>query len=130
MALKTPKEYVDSLRKLKLNLYLLGERVDNWVDNPIIRPSLNAIAVTYKLALEPESADLAATTSIFNKQKINRFNSTFMNVEDLVKKVKMQREMGQRTACCFQRCVGMDAISATYEIDQKYGTDYHKRFRA
>ena len=133
MALRTPKEYVDSLRKLKLNLYLLGEKVDNWVDNPIIRPSLNAIAVTYKLALEPESEDLAATTSIFNKQKINRFNSTFMNVEDLVKKVKMQREMGQRTACCFQRCVGMDAINATfsttYEIDQKYGTEYHKRFR-
>jgi len=133
MALKTAKEYIDSLRKLKLNLYLLGEKVDNWVDNPIIRPSLNAIAVTYKLAQEPESEDLAATTSILTGQKINRFNSTFMSAEDLVRKVKMQREMGQRTACCFQRCVGMDAINAsfstTFEIDKKHGTEYHKRFR-
>lgn len=133
MALKTPKEYMDSLRKLNLNLYLLGEKVNNWVDNPIIRPSLNAIAMTYKLAMEPESNDLATTRSVVTGDKINRFNSTFMSVDDLVKKVKMQREMGQRTACCFQRCVGMDAINAsystTYEIDQKYGTEYHRRFK-
>jgi len=48
--LKTAREYVDSLRKLNLNLYLLGEKVDNWVDNPIIRPSFNAVAMTYKVA--------------------------------------------------------------------------------
>ena len=45
--------------------------------------------------------------------------------EDLVKKVKMQRLLGQRTGSCFQRCVGMDAINAlysvTYEIDQAQG---------
>ena len=45
----------------------------------------------------------------------------------------MQRVMGQKTAACFQRCVGMDAINAvystTYEIDQKYGTDYFQRFK-
>lgn len=44
----------------------------------------------------------------------------------------MQRLMGQKTAACFQRCVGMDAFNAifstTYEMDQKLGTEYHKRF--
>ncbi|HVI43031.1 MAG TPA: 4-hydroxyphenylacetate 3-hydroxylase N-terminal domain-containing protein, partial [Anaerovoracaceae bacterium] len=48
------------------------------------------------------------------------------------KKVKMQRLLGQKTASCFQRCVGMDAFNAvfstTFEIDKKYGTEYHKRF--
>ena len=47
-------------------------------------------------------------------------------------KVKMQRLLGQKTASCFQRCVGMDAFNAiystTYEIDQAHGTEYHKRF--
>ena len=46
----------------------------------------------------------------------------------------MQRLLGQQTAACFQRCVGMDAFNATfsttYEIDQKYGTSYHKNFLA
>jgi len=49
--LRTAKDYIESLRKLKLNLYLLGEKVENWVDNPIIRPSINAVAMTYKLAM-------------------------------------------------------------------------------
>ena len=50
MPLKTAAEYIESLRQLKFDLYLLGEKVDNWVENPIIRPSINAVAMTYKLA--------------------------------------------------------------------------------
>ena len=130
--MRTAKEYMESLRQLKLNLYLLGEKVENWVDHPIIRPSINAIAMTYKLAHEPENETLATTTSMLTGEKVNRFNSLFQSTDDLVSKVKLQRELGQRTACCFQRCVGMDAINAvfstTYETDQKHGTEYHKRF--
>ena len=43
----------------------------------------------------------------------------------------MQRKLGQNTGTCFQRCVGMDALnslySVTFEIDEKYKTNYHKR---
>jgi len=131
--LKTARQYVDSLRKLKLNLYLLGEKVEDWVNNPIIKPSTNAVAMTYKLAHEPETKDLAVTESMLTGKKVNRFISLFKSPDDMVKKIKLQRELGQRTACCFQRCVGMDGINATfsttYEIDEKYGTDYHQRFR-
>lgn len=131
--LMTPKDYLDSLRELKLNLYLLGDKVDNWVDNAIIRPSINAIAMTYKLAHEPECHSLAVTVSTLTGKEVNRFNSLFQSTDDLVSKVKLQRLMGNRTACCFQRCVGMDGMNAcfstTYEIDQKYRTEYHDRFR-
>ena len=45
----------------------------------------------------------------------------------------MQRLCGQKTASCFQRCVGMDAFNAvfstTYETDKKYGTNYHENFK-
>ena len=48
-----------------------------------------------------------------------------------MKKVKMQRLLGQKQDL-FQRCVGMDAFNAvystTFEIDEKYGTTYHKNF--
>ena len=110
MALKTAKkEYIDSLSKLKLNLYLFGEKVDNWVDNPIIRPSINAIAMTYKLAHEPESEGWRSPESMITGKKVNRFNSLFRGPQDMVSKVKLQRLLGQRTACCFQRCVGTHA---------------------
>ena len=131
--LMTAKEYMDSLRRLKLNLYLLGEKVENWVDHPIIRPSINAVAMTYKLAHEPQSAALATAQSELTGKKVNKFNALFQSTEDLVRKVKLQRLLGQRTACCFQRCVGMDGInavySATHEVDQKHGTEYHHRFK-
>jgi len=133
MPLKTAAEYIESLRKLKLDLYLLGEKVGNWVDNPIIRPSINAVAMTYKLAHEPKNKELATTDSMLTGKKVNRFNSLFKSTGDMVSKVRLQRELGQRTACCFQRCVGLDAINAvfstTYEIDQAHGTKYHHRFR-
>jgi len=129
---KTAKEYIESLYRLKLNLYLLGEKVENWVDNPIVRPSINAVAMTYKLAHEPGNEALATTNSTLTGKEINRFNSLFKSTDDMVSKVKLQRELGQRTACCFQRCVGLDGINAvfstSYEIDRKYGTEYHRRF--
>ena len=132
MALKTPQQYLDELRQLKINLYMFGEKVENYVDHPIIRPSINAMAMTYKLAHDPEYEDLMTATSSLTGKKINRFTHIHQSTEDLIKKVKMQRLLGQKTGSCFQRCVGLDAFNAvfstTYEIDQAYGTEYHQRF--
>ncbi len=132
MALKTPEQYEESLRRLNLNVWLMGERVKNVVDHPIIRPSMNSVRMTYALAQEPEHEDLMTATSHLTGQKINRFCHLHRSTDDLVKKVKMQRLMGQKTAACFQRCVGMDAINAvdsvTFEMDRKLGTQYHERF--
>ncbi|MBZ4654158.1 MAG: 4-hydroxybutyryl-CoA dehydratase [Peptococcaceae bacterium] len=133
MPLKTKEEYIESLRKMNFKLYLFGERVENIVDNPIVRPSMNSVAMTYELAHDPQYEDLMTATSSLTGKKINRFTHLHQNHDDLVKKVKMLRLLGQKTASCFQRCVGMDAMNALdstmYEIDQKYGTEYHKRFR-
>ncbi|MFH0914097.1 MAG: 4-hydroxyphenylacetate 3-hydroxylase N-terminal domain-containing protein [Chloroflexota bacterium] len=133
MPLMTAKQYIESLRRLKLVIYLLGEKVTDWVDNPIIRPSINALAMTYKVAHEPKTKALATTKSLLTGRIVNRYNSLFQSKEDMVAKLKLQRELGRRTACCFQRCVGLDGINAvfstTYEIDEKYGTTYHQRFR-
>ena len=46
MALMTPQEYIDSLRKLNTRVYMFGEKIDNWVDHPMIRPSINCVAMT------------------------------------------------------------------------------------
>lgn len=132
MALKTGKEYIESLRKLHLNVYMFGEKVTSPVDHPIIIPSMNAVALTYDLAFDPMYQELLTATSNLTGEKINSYNQIFESIEDLVKKVKRQRLLGQKTACCFQRCVGNDGIntvySVAYEIDQKYNTNYLDRF--
>lgn len=132
MALMTGEQYVESMRKLNLQVYMFGEKIENPVDDPILRPSLNSVKATYDMAQKPEYEDLMTATSHMTGEKINRFTHIHQGTDDLVKKVKMQRLMGQKTAACFQRCVGMDAFNATYstsfEIDKKYGTNYHKNF--
>ncbi|MBM7834599.1 4-hydroxyphenylacetate 3-hydroxylase family protein [Clostridium sardiniense] len=133
MALMTGEQYVESLRKLNLNVYMFGEKIENVVDHPILRPSLNSVKMTYDLAQMPEYENLMTATSNLTGEKVNRFTHMHQNTEDLIKKVKMQRLLGQKTAACFQRCVGMDAFNAeystTFEIDKAYKTDYFERFK-
>jgi 4-hydroxybutyryl-CoA dehydratase/vinylacetyl-CoA-Delta-isomerase len=125
MAIKTPKEYEESLRKMKFNVYLMGEKIENPVDHPIIRPSMNSVMMTYELAQEPEHEELMTATSHLTGEKVNRFCHLHQSTDDLVKKVKMQRLLGQKTGACFQRCVGMDAINAvdsvTFEMTGSWG---------
>ena len=132
MGLMTREEYIESLRKLDLKVYMFGERIENPVDHPMIRPSMNSVAMTYALAEQEEYKDLMTAKSSLSGETINRFAYLHQSTEDLVKKVKMLRLLGQKTGSCFQRCVGMDAANATFnttfEIDEKYGTEYHKRF--
>ncbi|MFA5322679.1 MAG: 4-hydroxyphenylacetate 3-hydroxylase family protein [Smithella sp.] len=132
MALKTAEQYEESLRKMNLKVYLLGELVKSPADHPIIRPSMNSVKMTYALAQNPEHEDLMTAKSHLTGEKINRFCHLHQSTDDLMKKVKMQRLLGQKTASCFQRCVGMDAINAvdsvTFEMDKKLGTQYHERF--
>ncbi|MFV0497627.1 MAG: 4-hydroxyphenylacetate 3-hydroxylase family protein [Candidatus Fimivivens sp.] len=133
MALMTGKEYIESLRKLNTRVYMFGEKIENWVDHPMIRPSINCVAMTYALAQEPEYADLMTVKSNLTGRTINRFTHLHQSTEDLINKVKMQRLLGQKTASCFQRCVGMDGFNAvystTFEVDQAHGTKYHENFK-
>lgn len=128
----TGDQFVESIRKINMKIYMFGEQVESAVTNPILRPSLNSVKATYDLAQNPEYEDLMTATSHISGKKINRFCHIHQSTADLVKKVKMQRLLGQKTASCFQRCVGMDAFNATfsttYEIDKAHGTNYHQNF--
>ncbi len=134
ITVKTPQEYISSLRNLKPRVFLFGEELDDVVDHPMIRPSVNTVARSYELAGDPRYENVMTARSNIIKGKINRFTHLHQSTEDLINKVKMQRLMGQKTACCFQRCVGLDAFNAvdsvTFEMDEALGTDYHQRFRS
>lgn len=128
--IQTGAEYIESLRGRNLKIYLFGELVDEPVDHPVIRPSINAIAETYDLA--DRSPELGTAMSPYTGERINRFLHIAESPEDLVMQNKMQRRLGQLTGTCFQRCVGMDAFnslhSVTFEVDEAHGTSYHQRF--
>jgi len=128
--IRTGEDYVESLRGRDLDVYLLGTRIAEPVDHPIIRPSINALKATYDLAItEP---DLATAWSRLIDAPVNRFLHLVESPDDLVMKNRMQRRLGQLTGTCFQRCAGLDTISVlhsiTYDIDQAHGTAYHQRY--
>jgi 4-hydroxybutyryl-CoA dehydratase/vinylacetyl-CoA-Delta-isomerase len=129
----TGKEYIESLRKYRPKIYFMGRRIENVADDPITAPHVNAAAMTYELAHDPRYEDVMTAVSHLTGERINRFNHIHQSTEDLVKKVRMIRVLGQKTGSCFQRCVGCDAMNAiyitSYNIDRKYGTEYHERVR-
>ncbi len=135
MALKNSKEYIASIEALGLEAQVMGKKVGNHTQHPMIRPSLQAVAITFDGPHDedPELRKLFRVKSSLTGEEINRFTHLHQSTEDLIDKVKMQRHYGSQTGCCFQRCVGMDAANAafsvTYECDQKHGTVYHERFR-
>jgi 4-hydroxybutyryl-CoA dehydratase/vinylacetyl-CoA-Delta-isomerase len=132
MGLMTAEEYKESLKNLKPLVYHFGKRLKSIFDDPVIVPHINAAAETYNIAFLPETEKLAVATSHLTGEKINRYTHIHQNVDDLIKKVKMLRVLGQRTGTCFQRCVGLDGLNAlyttTFEMDKKLGSNYHKKF--
>lgn len=130
--MKTGNDYKKSVAGLAQQVYLLGERVEDPVNHPMLRPSFNALEMTYRMAEDPAAEQLMHADSAFDRSQVNLFCSIHTSTEDLVRKVKALRMLGQQTGTCFQRCVGWDALNAissvSYEIDQAHGTAYHRRF--
>jgi 4-hydroxybutyryl-CoA dehydratase/vinylacetyl-CoA-Delta-isomerase len=132
MPLKTPEEYLESIKR-PVSLYMFGEKIKDFWNHPIIKPSINTVMKIYELAQLEEFKDLMTAKSHLTGEIINRFTHIHQSKEDLIKKVKMQRLLGQKVACCYQRCVGFDSANAlysvTYDMDKKSGTNYHEQFK-
>lgn len=128
--MRNSAEYVSDLMKMKPNLYIGGDKVGR--DDPRIKPGINVMCVTFELAQDPEWDGLLTATSSLTGKKINRFTHLPQSAYDLIQKQKMVRLLCQRVGGCTQRCMGMDAIIAlsiaTKEMDDKYQTEYHRRF--
>lgn len=122
-----------SLQKLTPIIYYKGKKIIDVTTHPATGPHVRAAAMTYALASQEKHRSLATATSHLTGQTINRFTHIHQGIEDLIKKVKLLRLLGQKTGTCFQRCVGLDGINAVYsvayDVDEKNGTDYLERFK-
>jgi aromatic ring hydroxylase len=131
LGLKTKAEYIESLKKQKPVIYMYGEKIEDRVDHPLIKPEVEVGGLTYEIAHNPKYRDLATAKSHLTGEVINRFNHIHQNTDDLMKKVRLTRLLA-RYCICLQRCMGWDALNTlsiiTYEIDRKYKTNYYERF--
>ena len=129
--LKTSEQYVESLRNLKPTVYIRGRKIESVVDEPLLRPGINAISLTYEFAQNPSYKDIMLSASHITGKEISRLLHINVNTDDLLKKLEMTRLLC-RTAGCAQRYLTHDALNAlfenTYKVDQVLSTKYHQRF--
>jgi 4-hydroxybutyryl-CoA dehydratase/vinylacetyl-CoA-Delta-isomerase len=125
--MKTAEQYIESLRARKLVLWVDGAIVGEPVDHPKVRPAIEAIAETYRLAHDAAHAELATAHSEIIGARVNRFTHLFTSERDLRAKLELQRILGRITGTCFQRCVGMDGLNALFTATWERG-EGHARF--
>ena len=82
MALKSKEGYLESLRRLETKVFLFGKEIEDWVSHPLIRPSINSVAVTYELAHMADYKELFTTVSPLTRKIINRFTHIQQSQDD------------------------------------------------
>lgn len=129
--MKTPQEYVESLRRLHPIVYIKGKLVQSVPDEPLLWPGINAVSLTYDYALKPEYQEIMPSTLHLTGKQVSRLLHINTGTEDLLKKLEMTRLLC-RTAGCAQRYLTHDALNAlfetTHKIDHELSTEYHPRF--
>lgn len=131
MGVRTKDDYVNQLRKRKINAYMFGEKIDSIVDNPYIQVGINSLGTTFESAHDPKHRDVATVKSHLINETINRWNHILENEQDAIAKAKLMRQVGGDYGCpCVYRCITNDLLNTawalSYEIDKKHDTNYHQ----
>jgi 4-hydroxybutyryl-CoA dehydratase/vinylacetyl-CoA-Delta-isomerase len=131
-------DYRESLRRYRPRVWVDGQAVESVADEPALRPGVNALALTYDLALDAKLAPLmTAVQTGFRDggpRRVNRMLHIDESAGDLLNKLEAVRILCQETGCA-QRYLVHDALGAlaqaTARIDDARGGNEHRaRFRA
>ena len=112
--MRTKEDYIKGLSKMKRNLYMDGQLLDR--TDEMQMGCIDTIGTTYDEALRPENEDLMTAVSHLTGERINRFTHVHQNADDLHKKQDMTRMLCQKVGSCIQRCMGIDATNAIYNV--------------
>jgi len=131
MGIATKDEYVDRLSKQKLKAYVAGKKIEGIVGEPAFQVGINAVGISFETANDPNYSDLATLTSPLINEKISRWTHILENQQDAIAKIKLMRQLGDSGCPCVYRCITNDCLNGvwviSYDIDKKYGTNYHQR---
>ncbi|MCX5822959.1 MAG: aromatic ring hydroxylase [Deltaproteobacteria bacterium] len=131
--MRTKKDYIKGLSKMKRNIYFDGQLIDR--TDELQMDCLNTIGLTYDEAEKPENQELCTAISHLTGERINRFTHIHQNKEDLHRKQDMTRMLCQKVGGCIQRCMGIDASNAVYNVSYEAdkmnngATQYHENFK-
>lgn len=127
-------DYRESLRAYQPRVYVDGREVASVVDEPALRPGVNALAFTYDYALRPELAPIALATQASRGRQVSRMLHVNESAGDLLNKLEAVRVLCQETGCA-QRYLAHDALNGLAQVvahidDATGSTEHRARFDA
>ncbi|MGI8925233.1 MAG: 4-hydroxyphenylacetate 3-hydroxylase N-terminal domain-containing protein [Tepidiformaceae bacterium] len=133
MGLRTPQEYIDSLKDDR-TVYYRGERVPDVTTHTVISKAVKHACVDYTMAEDPAHRDLAVVEE--DGDSYSRYYKLPASVDDLLKRsalIEASTAMG-KTLVPLVKEIGTDALFAMHRVmrivDQKYEGGYLKRVQA
>lgn len=121
--------YRESLRRYRPTVYVDGQLIDSVADSPLLQPGINALAVSYDFAHDPDKAPLMRATQSVSGKTVNRMLHINESAGDLLNKLEAVRILCQETGCA-QRYLAHDALNgigqAVAKMDDASGTTDHR----
>ena len=135
MALRTYQDYIDSLKKMRPNIYKFDELIEDVTTHPATRNTVEGHGTSYRLYDNPEEKEILTTTSHLTGEPVSRYLSIIQTAEEMFANSRLKRHMFNLTGTCTGgRCVGWTSLNSmfitSWEIDKEFGTDYHQRLIA
>ena len=134
MALKTRKEYMESLKALRPNVYKFGKLIKDVTTDPSTKRTVESHARAFDASNDPEYADDFTATSSFTGEKIHRWNGMMQTLDDIIANSKLKRWMYRFNGSCNGGvCVGWNAQNVMWNVtammDKENGTNYQERLK-
>jgi 4-hydroxybutyryl-CoA dehydratase/vinylacetyl-CoA-Delta-isomerase len=92
MALKTPEQYKQALKKLRPNMYKFGKLIEDVTTNPHTKGTVAGHAQIYAAALDPKYAETFSTTSNLTGDRVSRYLAVLQSADDMIANCRMKRE--------------------------------------
>lgn len=133
MGLRTPQQYIDSLKDNRTVFYR-GEQVANVTSHPVIKKAVQHACLDFEMAEDPDYRDLAVVTE--GGDQYSRYFKIPASNDDLLKRSQLIEAVTAlgKTLVVLVKEIGTDALFALHrvsrQVDTKYETDYYQRVEA
>src|SRR5579884_3740543 len=132
MGLRTPEEYVESLRRQHPEVYARGERIQDVADHPLFAPTRTCWGTwVFRAAHDPELSQTMIASPDLNGEECHIFWHMATDSDGLLQNLRAARRLSERSPLSGYASIGRDELQsllmATFEMDRAHGTDYHER---
>ena len=134
MTMRNREDYLESLRKMRPNVYKFGKLIEDVTTDPATRRVVESHARGFDAAHDSQKENIFTTISSLTGEKIVRWASLMRSAEEMTSNMLMKRECYRQTGTCTGGlCVGWNAQNVmwavTDDLDKEFGTDYHERLK-